>query len=153
MGRRSSIEDHPQRDEIEKALYSGGTYREISNKYGVSKSAIERYKREKVPKAVQVAKQTAVAETGQSILDEVRKLRSVCDKIITETMESGRQHITIQAIDKFAKLLELQAKLEGQLSEGDIQIAIVMPERPEPRRVNEGDVIKHPKTSITEGDE
>ena len=43
MSRKSTVDSHPKRNEILKAIGQGKSYRIIANRFGVSQAAVQRY--------------------------------------------------------------------------------------------------------------
>ena len=74
MPRRCTVCDHPQRHGIDEALVSGGSYRSVAKRFGLSESAVYRHKTEHLP--VHLLKARDVQEVAQAddLLDQVRNL-------------------------------------------------------------------------------
>ena len=141
MPRRSSILDHPDRAAIDVALLNGTTLREITGKYGVSRSALGRYKTEYLGKvqedlaedprytaAKEVATDHAVAELQRipQILNNVINrwgwISGKLDQLLAEAEQiTDFNDSVLQAIDNLSngdreKANEILIKIGKQLA-------------------------------------
>jgi hypothetical protein len=75
MPRRCAVCGHPERHSIDEALVSGGPYRSVAKRFGLSDSAVYRHKTEHLPAHLPKAKEVEelVELTGQKVgkADEV----------------------------------------------------------------------------------
>jgi hypothetical protein len=138
---------HKDRAEIERALVYGEPFRDVSVRFGTSASAVHRHKTSHlVPhlaKAYETAQVTRVAELAQE--SEVRKARDLgqaidvavqlrainaaCLEILQKSRASEKHSISLGAVDRIHRQLELQSKLLGQLQEtGPTVSVLVAPE-------------------------
>ena len=67
MPRRCAVCGHPERHSIDEALVSGGPYRSVAKRFGLSDSAVYRHKTEHLPAHLPKAKEVEelVELTGQ----------------------------------------------------------------------------------------
>ncbi len=117
-----SICTHPQRAELEKALVSGEPLRDIVRRCPasrpVSRSALHRHKRDHLP--AQLLKAVEQEDVGHAI-DVVRQLKAInvaCLEILQKSRADGAHAISLRAVDRIQKQIELQAKLLGELQDG-----------------------------------
>ncbi len=123
--RRCTICTHPQREEIDRALASGQPFRTIAVRYGVSATSLKRH-RAHVQDAIQQAIEAKVVSVGASVLDRIRELNREARSLLEEARSKGRYAAAVQAIGAATRLLELEAKLLGELDERpSVQVALV----------------------------
>jgi hypothetical protein len=135
---------HKDRAEIEKALVYGEPFRDVSVRFGRSASAVHRHKTSHlVPhlaKAYETAQVTRVAELAQE--SEVRKARDLgqaidvavqlrainaaCLEILQKSRADGKHSISLGAVDRIHRQIELQAKLLGELQESGPQVNVLV---------------------------
>lgn len=139
MPRQSIIDNHPDLKEIEKAILSGESVREIAKRYSVPKSSVQRYKTDRIgaglrdvirdnrDKLAESRKQERSIKTGQGILEQIEDLQREAMDILTTTKKEGKYHNALDAIGKLTKLIELQGKLLGELRDDEVRIAIILP--------------------------
>ena len=96
LGRKTVVEVHPKRLEIEKELGEGLAIRSISRKYGISQQALIGYKRNRLPdrvvKAVEKRNITDAQQLFEVILKAVQrmeKLSDACDKWLEDPDKAG----------------------------------------------------------------
>jgi hypothetical protein len=114
MKRLSTIETHPRRAEINQALLSGQSLRNVAEQYGISTTALHRHKRNLAP-AIQQAVQDRQEESGQSILEQVRAIQDRTINTLKVAEAAKDQNMTLKAIAECRKNLELLARLAGDL--------------------------------------
>lgn len=148
MARRCSICHHPDRAAIEKALVQAEPFRDVSARFGTSASALHRHKTSHLPahlakayEAVQVTQAIDIAreaeahkarDLGQAIdvAAQLRAINAACLEILQKSRASEKHSISLGAIDRIHRQLELQAKLLGELQDsgGPTVNVLVAPE-------------------------
>lgn len=119
MPRRCTVCIHPQRDEIERAIARGESYRSIAHQYSVSHTAIIRHARAHLPQPVQAAVQAEMVEHGASILSQVRELNQKARQLLEEAAAKGRYTGAAAFLKEARELLTLEARLLGELDTRD----------------------------------
>jgi len=126
-----SICRHSRRKEIDKALVAGETQRSIASRFkNASRPSISRHKAHIAPhlaRALKRAKAEAVATAEAHVADEIasgndlvadlRKLITEAQDIAREARKTKNLSVAMSGIDKQSRVLELIAKLTGQLDE------------------------------------
>ena len=130
MPQTCSVCIHPQRAEIEKALVAGEPLREIAGRCPgsrpVSRSALHRHKQEHLP--AHLAKAHEEESIGQAI-DVVRQLKAInaaCLEILQSSRADKKHAISLKAVDRIHRQIELQAKLLGELQEQGPQVSVLV---------------------------
>ncbi|MFA5346928.1 MAG: hypothetical protein WC294_02230 [Methanoregula sp.] len=121
MTRLCSICTHKKLQEINAELAIETTYREISHKFKVSKSALNRH-RQHLPVPLIAAAQrlkveeAAAATTGDpDVLTQVKDLNTRATRILNDCEKDKDRHHEIAAMREARGLLELQSRLMGQI--------------------------------------
>lgn len=154
MGRPCVTCTHPKRYEIEKGLVEGVPYRILTKKYGPSSASLSRHRNEHLPahlakaheaeRAKRVAKledhQAARTEQStQQALDVVQQLRAIngaCLEVLQKSRTDGKHSISLKAVDRIHRQIELQAKLLGELQEQGPQVNVLIAPEWQEIRVN-----------------
>lgn len=104
LGRKTVVEVHPKRLEIEKELGEGLAIRSISRKYGISQQALIGYKRNRLPdrvvKAVEKRNITDAQQLFEVILKAVQrmeKLSDACDSWLEDPDRPGEYFMGARA--------------------------------------------------------
>ena len=132
-GGQCTICNHPQRVEIDKALISGATYREIAQRFGASRDALYRHrknghiaeqiakvaKKKEIQQAKEVqaailAQEAQEAADAQTILDEVSRLKDRALTILDRAETEGTREACM-ALREVRGIVELLAKVRGEL--------------------------------------
>jgi hypothetical protein len=144
MGRMCTVCSHEKRQEIDKALVTGATHREVSERFRLSPSAVYRHKQghlsERLKRAFE-SKETrqAVAlvehraeekakEIGQAldVVQQLRAINSATLQVLQKARESEKHSLSLQAVDRIHRQIELQAKLLGELQEQGPQVNVLI---------------------------
>lgn len=147
MARRCTICHHPDRAEIDKALVRGEPFRKVADRYGTSATSLHRHQNahlaEHLAKAYEAGHITRAAELAQeeetrkardlgSAIDvavQLRAINAACLEILQKSRADGRHSISLGAVDRIHRQLELQAKLLGELQDsGPTVNVLVAPE-------------------------
>jgi hypothetical protein len=146
MARPCTICIHDQRAEIDQALAAGKPFRYVSERFGTSRSAACRHKKDHLAphlaRALEEANGARAAdlvreqeakkarEIGQA-LDVVRQLQAInaaCLEILKKSRASGKDTVSLGAVDRIHRQIELQARLLGELQDGQTVNVLVAPE-------------------------
>lgn len=126
MPQQCSICIHPDRAEIDKALVAGEPLRDIAGRCPVSRSALHRHKQDHLPgHLVKAAEEEDLAQA----IDVVRQLKAInaaCLEILQKSRADGKHAISLRAVDRIHKQIELQARLLGELQEGGPQVNVLV---------------------------
>ena len=115
VGRKCSVCNHPDRNEIDKALVTRSTsYRNISERFGVSVGALSRHKTNHLPRLVQAAEACEEAQavtSGAALIDELDRLLERALAILEAAEGSGQLRVALQAIREARETIKICADL------------------------------------------
>ncbi len=139
MPPKCSICTHPQRAEIDRALlHSPDSLRDIAGQFNVSKTAVDRHKREHLStRLAKAAKQNDQADirTAIDVAGQLKAINSATLSVLKDARSAGDGLLSLQAIDRVQKQIELQAKLIDLINDGDTVNIIIAPQWIELRTV------------------
>lgn len=124
---RCIVCSHPDRLEIDKALLAGSkTYREIEAEYKISRSAISRHV-QKGHISAQVAKAHEAKQVSEacSLLEQVQDLQSTANRILKDAESKKDLRGACQAIREVRSILELLAKMTGELQGEGVTVNVI----------------------------
>ena len=144
MARRCTVCLSPQLADIDRELAVNRTFRSIADRYGLSLSALKRHKVNHMParlaKAQQVTelarvndlvehkREVEVQDTRQAI-DTVQQLKAInaaCLEILKKARADEKHTLSLRAVDRILKQITLQAKLLGDIQDGQtVNIAVL----------------------------
>lgn len=146
MGRRCTVCDHPDRAAIDRALAGNRTARSVAKNFGISASAALRHKRDhlashlaraleeahtsRAGELVREREEERAREIGQA-LDVVQQLRAInaaCLEVLSKARASEKHSTLLGAVDRIQRQIELQARLLGELQDGQAVNVLVAPE-------------------------
>jgi transposase-like protein len=128
MPRRCTVCDHPQRHNINEALVSGGPYRSVAKRFGLSESAVYRHKTEHLPAHLSKAREAEEAAQADDLLEQVRNLQAHALDILERAEKAGDLRTALAAISQARGNIELLGKLAGELDERPVVNLNVSPE-------------------------
>ena len=128
----SKVKSHPQRGDIHKHLTKRSmTVAEIINHYGteehpLTRDAVNWYRRKYVNPIVKEAEEIIKEETIDEVQEEWRRVEyrtiEIIDGLLNTAVKKWKTgEISINTVNEIAKLLELKAKVQGEIKE-DITI-------------------------------
>ena len=138
MPRTCSICSHAERAEIDKALLTGDALRDIAGRFRVSKTAVDRHKREHLSERmaeVATRNEEADVRTAIDVVAQLRAINGASLSILEEARAAKDGTLALQAIDRIQKQIELQAKLIDLIREGDTNNVVISPQWMEIRSV------------------
>lgn len=131
MPRKCTICIHEQREAIEADLLKGGSYRDVAKQWQVSYSALHRHSQTCIPRAVAAAKQqgeSLSAAAGDDLLSKVAELESKAKNIGKQAEDKGDLKTALAAIRELTRIIELQARLAGEIKEQTINVLVTSPD-------------------------
>ena len=144
MGRRCTICHHQKRPAIDRELVRGEPFRDVAKRFGTSASALHRHKTSHLPahlaKAYETAEVTRAADLAQEaeahkardlgqaidVAAQLRAINAACLEILQKSRASEKHAISLGAVDRIYRQLELQAKLIGELQEQGPQVNVLV---------------------------
>ncbi len=128
MPRKCSICIHKKRNEIENALLENKSFRHIASQFGINYRSLQRHKKnghiaESLIKAHEIDK----IVNADDLLVKILHLQKETLVVLSEAKEIKDYSTILAAVGKAGQLIELQAKLAGQLQEGRVINIYVQP--------------------------
>lgn len=117
MARRCTCCDHPQREEIDRQLVRGESYRKIADQFSLSFGSIARHKDGHIPDALVKAQDAGEVAQADDLLSQVRALQDEAQSILGEARAAGDLKTALLGIGKALSCLELLSKIEGRLQD------------------------------------
>ena len=119
---------HDERTEIDQLLVGSTPLRRIAAQTGASASALARHKRCHLPMALVKAKQADDQVEAGTLFERLQSLSAEARAILQQAKASNDRRTALAAIGKAERLLELEARLTGELSDAaKIAIGISVP--------------------------
>lgn len=129
--RTCTVCTHPKIEEINKALIEGTSIRDIAKQFNnpkkncpLSSSSIERHKKH-LPAFLVKAEEARNESSAEDLYTEIRRLRSKAESIAHRAEEDGDLRTALLGIREMVRIIELMAKLRGELRE-QASINIIM---------------------------
>lgn len=128
MGRKCTVCTHKKRNEIETDILNNVPFRDISSKYNVGRMPVQRHKKnghiaESLIKAHEINK----IVNADDLVIKILHLQKETLIVLAEAKEEKNHNTILAAVGKASGLIELQAKLLGQLQETKVINIYVQP--------------------------
>jgi hypothetical protein len=133
--RECSICAHDEHHAINVDLLHRVSYRNIAERYGVSKPALSRHSQEHIPELLLQAYAAIQRDDAEDLAGELVKVKADVHRL-KERAEEGDIRTALLGCDKALKALELQAKVE-QLIQTQPTVNIALVEHPDYRRLED----------------
>lgn len=120
--------DDEKRAEIDAAHIAGASIRELAKRFARSKDTVQKHVRFHIPAATQRAVAAAhvrEADHGDSILAEVGGLQSEARRLQSRAEGKRDYRTAIAALRELVRLVELKARLLGELRDREINVTNV----------------------------
>jgi len=116
MPRKCSLCIHDKREEIERALLGGDSYRTVAQRFGVSRDAVVRHRRH-LPTALAHAREGKEVAHGDSLVAQLSELTSEAQRLKEKAERGGDFRTALAAVRELCRIVELVARLRGELTE------------------------------------
>ena len=124
MSRRCAICSHPQRMEIEREIIRGASRAEISRTYKMSTTAVYRHETNHKPQLLVKARDVATIASADVLIAELKGLKDTAEEIMLQCKEDKNYRAALYAIQQLKGLIELCAKLAGELKSTHVSITV-----------------------------
>jgi hypothetical protein len=132
-----------RRQEIEQAMLCGGSYRVVAQRFAVSRDAVVRHRRH-LPAALARAQELKEVVHGDSLLAQLRDLTAEAQRLKAIAEEAGDYRAALAAVRELCRIVELMAKLSGELeSHSETKILNVTLDAESARRISETFLARH----------
>ena len=128
MPRTCTICTHPDRLAIDVMLVNGQPFRNIAVRCGTSVSALTRHKAEHRPAAMTQAHAAEEVARADNLLDQLRRLQDDARRIGGKAEETGDLKTALMGVRELVRIVELTAKLVGELDERPQVNVLLAPE-------------------------
>jgi hypothetical protein len=116
VSRKCSICNHDRRQEIEHALLRGESHRVVAQQFTVSRGAVARHLKH-VSTALTRARKLKEIGAGKSIFLQLRELNLQVEQLKARADRTGDHRAALAALREKTHLVELEARLSGELNE------------------------------------
>ena len=128
MPRVCTVCAHSDRPGIDEALVSGTSLRNIAEQFGLAVSSLHRHKHGHVPVALAKARDAQKVADAEGLLGQIQKLTAEARKIKSMAEDKGDLRTALSAIRELVRMVELLAKLRGELDESPKVAVVSLPE-------------------------
>lgn len=128
MARQCTVCGHPEREAIDHALVDRRELRGIARTFGLSEDAVTRHKHNHLPQ--HLCQATAAQEVTQAdgLLAKVQALEVDAKRIQGQAEAAGDLRTALQGIRELVRIVELQARLLGELKDGQTVNLLILPQ-------------------------
>src|SRR5262249_42674576 len=117
VARACTICSHPRVLEINEALVQREAYRRVSKRFGASESAMFRHQQQHLPATMIDAKDAVEVGQVDSLMEKVRQLELEARRLGKKAEDAGDFRGAMAAVRELVRIVELLAKLQGELRE------------------------------------
>lgn len=128
MPRSCTICTHAERAALETTLLAGEAYRHIAARFGTSTAALQRHKHDHLPSHLAQAHKAEEVTQADGLLERLLTLSQETTAILQEARAGEDHELALKAIARAEKQIELQARLLGELKEGQTVNVLILPE-------------------------
>jgi hypothetical protein len=128
MPRHCTICDRDDRHVIDQALVQGEAFRNVSQRCSVSTAAIFRHYHAHIPKRLRQADTAQEVSQANTLLAKVVALEADAKRLQGLAEHAGDLKTALQAIRELVRIIELQARLIGELDTSPTVNVLVLPE-------------------------
>lgn len=108
----------------------GDSFRNIAKQHSVSIASLSRHSKH-LQQLTRMALQARVIEPGRSVLERLRDVNREALDLLAEARQEGQRRDAIAAIHALSRLLELEARLLGELAHERPQVQVNVLASPE----------------------
>lgn len=118
QGRQCTVCTHPEHSNINAALVTGASYRDIAAQYGLVHASIARHAATHLPAQLAHAQHVEEVASASGLLLQIQSLQSEAAALLERAKTTGDIRAAAAVLAQQGRFIELLAKVEGQL-QGD----------------------------------
>ena len=118
MSRPCTVCTHKRIKAIDEALVAGETFRALSRQYELSRDALRRHKNDHLPATMVKAQGVVEMVQGDNLLDQLTELQAQAKRIADKAEKGNNFTAALGGVRELVRIVELLAKLRGELQEG-----------------------------------
>jgi hypothetical protein len=119
---------HGRRSEIDRALVSGESYRGIAQRFAASPDAVFRHRSDHVPAALAQAQAAGEVAQADTLLGQLQQLQADARRIGKKAEDGGDYRAALAGVRELVRIVELTAKMVGELDERPVVTLVTAPE-------------------------
>ncbi|MGE4048940.1 MAG: hypothetical protein AB7F35_29115 [Acetobacteraceae bacterium] len=127
VGRPCTVCSHAERAKVEEAILADEPLRAMARRFKLSTGALIRHRSTHMTNDMRLAAERledAAIYRGGTLLERMAYLNQEAQMALQAAKAARDTRLTLQAIGTASRLLELQAKLQGEIGEGGTTITI-----------------------------
>jgi hypothetical protein len=124
MPRKCLVCTHSEREEIDKDLVGGLSFRKLSRRFKIDKSSLFRHKRNHLPITLVKAEEAREVARSGNLWEQIEDLRLKATRIAKKAEEKGDFRAALLAVRELTRIIELLAKLQGDLKEQTVNVVL-----------------------------
>jgi hypothetical protein len=117
MPRSCTICAHHERLAIDRALVDGKPFRYIATRWDVSTGALQRHKAEHLPAHLVRSKEAEELASADGLIAHLQELTEKARRIGSKAEDGGDYRTALSGVRELLRIVELQARLWGELDE------------------------------------
>lgn len=125
MPRHCKICTHPARDEIDALLLEGESTRTLAKRFERSHSAMYRHATLHLANRIRVALEARETSQSAKLIAQVRELQRKAQQLLHLAESDGDFRTALAGVRELARLIELVAKLTGELKPPQVNVLAV----------------------------
>jgi hypothetical protein len=124
MTRRCTVCGHPDRDVIDAAIVGQAPYRRIAALHDLTEASVRRHASTHLPATLALATSAGEVSRADALLAQAEALRSNVMELLEEARDDGDLRTAVSAIGQARGVIELLARLAGELSNTKVNVVV-----------------------------
>jgi transposase-like protein len=114
---RCSVCSHDEKDAIDAAVIAGASYRDVAARFGIATSSLGRHVKNHLVKTLAAARDAERVANGDDLLDQVADLRRQAQEVTDKAFAASDLRTVLAGIRELTRIVELLARLRGELND------------------------------------
>lgn len=128
MPRSCTVCTHPDRRRIDEELVSGTPLRNVAEQFRLKPTSLHRHDHNHIPTALAKAHNAQQVAAADGLLERLEDLTTEAHRLKTKAEKGGDLRTALSAVRELVRMVELLAKLRGELDESPKVALVAVPE-------------------------
>jgi len=128
MPRSCTVCSHPDRQGIDQALVSGTSLRVVAEQFRLKPTSLHRHNHRHIPTSLARAHDARVVAAADGLLEQLEDLTAEAHRLKAKAEKKGDLRTALSAVRELVRMVELLAKLRGELDESPKVALVAVPE-------------------------